>query len=263
MSIKNLADFNNLQPGQEYLGQRSFLLTLLIAFLLHLSCIVAWGFAPQARIVDIPVRTLNIKLGDDESDDEIKAAQPAAVNNADVENTISHLVYDQVPAAKTHVAPAIRSMDKALGAADKDAAAGSAMDKALSEASAAPPRQFVRDKGMPLPKSKGSTAGSSTQKDAEMVSRYEQLISMWIRKFQIIPPEARTQNMQGDTVVRIRIDRQGNIRYYILEHSTGFQVLDRAAIDMIRRANPVPAVPNDYPSDELMEFLIPVSFKLE
>ncbi len=93
-----------------------------------------------------------------------------------------------------------------------------------------------------------------------MVSHYEQLISLWIQKFKIYPAEARSQGMQGETVVRIRIDRQGNIRYYVLEHSTGYQVLDRAAIDMIRRANPVPAVPADYPKGDLMEFLIPVGF---
>ena len=29
------------------------------------------------------------------------------------------------------------------------------------------------------------------------------------------------------------------------------------------RANPVPAVPNDYPRGDLMEFLIPVSFHLQ
>jgi len=96
-----------------------------------------------------------------------------------------------------------------------------------------------------------------------MVSRYEQLISLWIQKFKLYPADAKTQGLQGDTVVRIRIDRQGNIRYYILEHSTGIPSLDRAAIDMIRRANPVPAVPNDYPSGDLIEFLIPVNFSLK
>ena len=64
-------------------------------------------------------------------------------------------------------------------------------------------------------------------------------------------------------MVRIRIDRHGNIHYYELEHSTGYEMLDKAAIDMIRRANPVPAVPSDYPQGELLEFLIPVNYQLQ
>jgi protein TonB len=124
--------------------------------------------------------------------------------------------------------------------------------------------QFVRDDAAQAAASNvtEASAGNSAH-DAEMVAHYEQLISQWIQKFKIYPDDARTQGTQGETVVRVRIDRHGNIRYYALEYSTGSPLLDHAAIDMIRRANPVPAVPTDYPQGEIMEFLIPVSFNLQ
>ena len=124
--------------------------------------------------------------------------------------------------------------------------------------------QFVRDTGAYAgSEQRCDTTGNSSAHDAEMRSRYEQLISLWIQKFKIYPDDARLQGMEGETTIRIRIDRQGNIRYYILENSTGHAALDHATIDMIKRANPVPAVPSDYPAQDVMEFLIPVSFHLQ
>lgn len=253
---------------REYLDQRFFAATLLAAMGVHLLGLYAWYLIPSLRVVDIPVHALSIKLGDGEplTQAEIEASQPGADNSRVVENAISQAVTtDDGSAARS----AISSMEKALNA--ESSAVDQAIDRALANpgndllvqesrklSSAA--RQFVRTNNV---QARGSARGNSTAKEAELMSRYEQLISLWIEKFKQYPMEAREQGLQGETVVRIRIDRKGNIRYYILEHSTGHQLLDRAAIDMVRRANPVPAVPNDYPRGELIEFLIPVNFHLQ
>jgi protein TonB len=156
---------------------------------------------------------------------------------------------------------ATKAFEKAMAVPGAEAAAIAESARKLSNIA----KQFVRTNAMQAPSAKGngSVMGNSTAKEAEMMSRYEQLISLWIEKFKKYPDEARSQGMQGETVVRIRIDRQGTVRYYILERSTGHQVLDKAAIDMVKRANPVPAVPNDYPQGDLIEFLIPVNFHLQ
>ena len=62
-------------------------------------------------------------------------------------------------------------------------------------------------------------------------------------------------------MVRVRVDRLGNVRYYGVEESAGNAATDAAAIDMVRRANPVPTVPADYPAGALIDFIIPISFK--
>jgi protein TonB len=62
-------------------------------------------------------------------------------------------------------------------------------------------------------------------------------------------------------VMRVRIDRGGAVRYAALEESSGIDILDAAAIDMIRRANPMPAAPANYPTGDLIEFLIPITFR--
>ncbi|MBY0406569.1 MAG: energy transducer TonB, partial [Rickettsiales bacterium] len=187
-------------------------------------------------------------------------------NSNMMENAISQAV---TPEEATAAKSAISSMEKALAA--ESSAVDKAIDKALANSGndalaqesrrlASAAKQFVRTSNA---QAKGSSRANSTAKEAELMSRYEQLISLWIEKFKQYPMEARMQGLQGETVVRIRIDRKGNIRYYILENSTGHQELDRAAIEMVRRANPVPAVPNDYPRGDLIEFLIPVNFHLQ
>ena len=137
------------------------------------------------------------------------------------------------------------------------------------------PQQYVREVGQvaPAPQATGGTQGNpsgaiggagtestQTQQTTEAVrQRYEQDISGWIERHKIYPAEAG--GTQGRVVVRMRIDRAGTVRYYALEQSSGNAAIDAAAVDMIRRANPVPPAPANYPAGNLIEFLIPITFR--
>lgn len=215
------------------LSERSFAATLLLAVILHLLALVAWHLSPKTEVRDIPIRIMNIRLGGDEEGDEVmqqSAAEP--IGNAPQVEAIIEQISRETLLQKPK--PVVKN------------------DNSV--------RQYVREVNMPNIK-KTQRVKASGARDAEIMSRYTQLISLWIQKFKVYPEEARSQGIIGASVVRIRIDRRGNVRYYALERTTGSELLDRAAIDMIRRANPVPSVPNDYPEGELQEFLIPVSFK--
>lgn len=116
------------------------------------------------------------------------------------------------------------------------------------------PQQHVREVGAAPVDSK--LMGANVQ---EVSTRYQQDISAWVQRHKYYPPEAGGR--EGRAVVRLRIDRGGNVRYYAIEQSSGIPTLDEAALDMIRRANPVPAVPTLYPGGNLVEFLIPITFR--
>lgn len=256
-----------LPPSSDYLDQRYFAATLMLAAALHVLCLAAWSLMPREQVMNIPVRALSIKLADGEpmTSEELAAAQPDA-NAQAVESLISEMTQSTL---QDEVRATASAIEKALASSQPDLATQE-MEKALIAAAppappapaaeSAEPKQFVRNTNV---QAKGSERGNSTEKEAELMSRYEQLISLWVEKFKKYPMEARDKGLTGETVVRIRIDRKGNIRHYLLERSTGHAILDRAAIDMVRRANPVPSVPNDYPKGDLLEFLIPVSFNLE
>lgn len=252
--------FIHTQGNGEYLSQNYFARAVLAAIGLHLLALYIWHISPRTQVMDIPVRALNIKLGDIDMSGGVGMGfvRPGTGNSKEVEKTLSKLVEgvklrgdrDEAPSAKNTSIPKARS--EKMEKPGKSPA---------HSANAAAPRQFIRNSHNVVP-AQEIIAGDSLATHAEIMRRYEQIISQWIQKFKLYPEEARTQNMEGETVVRIRIDRQGNIKYHALERSTGYQILDRAAIAMIRRANPVPAVPHDYPQGDRMEFLIPVTFHL-
>jgi TonB family protein len=261
---KRLAGASGAPAGNEYLGHSWFAGVIAATVVLHMLALYAWHLSPVQQVTDIPVRALNIKLGDADiaADEQIENAKPDASNKSQVEDTLSKLVYQPGEMKYDRAKSVLSTMENAIDNMAKKVAPN-ALDKELTQdylSKLTTPKQYVRESRT---KGEGTALGNSTASHAEVMRRYEQMISLWIQKFKLYPEEARTQGLQGETVVRIRIDRQGNVRYYILERSTGYQLLDRAAIDMIRRANPVPAVPHDYPPGDLMEFLIPVTFHLQ
>ena len=128
---------------------------------------------------------------------------------------------------------------------------------ALTQSSNAGPQQYVREAGVPVAELT-KTGGGTSESPQEIRERYEQQISGWVGRHKLYPPEAHGR--EGRVVVRMRIDRTGYVRYYAIEQSSGNAPIDAAAIDMVRRANPMPAVPENYPSGSLIEFLIPITF---
>ena len=142
------------------------------------------------------------------------------------------------------------------------------------------PQRYVREPGLPAltPITGGADRGYvgqgvregtmggqgtqtvlSAQAADDIRTRYEQQISVWIERHKIYPMEAGRAT--GRVVLRVRVDRQGYVRYYAVERGSGNPHLDRAAIEMVRRANPVPAAPTNYPAGNLIEFLIPILFE--
>jgi len=97
----------------------------------------------------------------------------------------------------------------------------------------------------------------------EIVQRYEQAISVWISRNKVYPDEAKRRRIEGSPTVRVRINRQGKVLYHVIERSSGDAFLDQALMNMVKAADPMPAVPENYPQGEELEFLIPVSFSLK
>ena len=212
----------------DMLGNKHFALAVTAAIFLHALAWGVWYVLPKTEVVDVPVRPLTIKLGDGEvsiTPEEMRALAPSTMDGSDNDQT------SEQPAVPSGVWSEL-------------------MKTTDGESKPAVVKQFVRETEM-------------TPEAAAANLRYEQLVAMWMQKFRVYPKEARDQGIQGETAVRLRLDRRGNVRYYMLERSTGSPILDRAAIDMIRRANPAPAVPADYPAGDECEFLVPVHFYLQ
>lgn len=113
-------------------------------------------------------------------------------------------------------------------------------------------------------------AGSASGADQESAApswapqarvRYEELLFAWMNRHKQYPMLARRRGLEGSGSVRVRIDRDGRVVDRSIQRSTGELMLDRAALDMVRRASPFPAVPDDY-AGEGFEFVAPIQYRL-
>ena len=57
------------------------------------------------------------------------------------------------------------------------------------------------------------------------------------------------------------LDREGGLRGSELMRSSGHALLDRAALDLLRRASPFPALPAEITLDEI-ELVLPIEYDL-
>ncbi len=251
----------------EYLGRQHFMAMFVMAIILHILALLGISAIPRVRIIDIPIHAMNIRLGDSDvqivQEDESAYPQPTVdnANSAQLESAMTKMIRKPVKEKVEKPPTPAPRVNKIVAPTIEKTAPQNQVSPEKSDS----PRQFVRY--MPAEKTAekkdGTGIGNSVASSAAIKSRYEQTISLWIQKFKLYPESARAQGMEGSTVVRIRIDRRGNIRYSGLEGNTGYEELDRAALDMVRRANPVPAVPDGYPEGEMFEFLIPVNFEIK
>ncbi|MFN2427550.1 MAG: energy transducer TonB [Candidatus Binatia bacterium] len=91
--------------------------------------------------------------------------------------------------------------------------------------------------------------------------RYEELLFSWMDRHKQYPLVAQRRGLEGAGSVRVRIGRDGRVLEHTVDKSTGEAMLDQAALDMVRRASPFPAVPVEYAGDAF-EFVAPIQYRL-
>ncbi len=107
----------------------------------------------------------------------------------------------------------------------------------------------------PQAASKPSTSGA---RGAVSPTKWQSRLVAHIEKRKRYPAGARGRGEQGTVQVRFRIDANGYVLSVVLARSSGFPDLDKAVLDLIHRASPVPPPPEDAPR----EVTAPVSFKI-
>ena len=83
------------------------------------------------------------------------------------------------------------------------------------------------------------------------------VLARW-EKFRRYPGTARSARQQGVVYIRFRINRDGHVLTSSLVRSSAFPALDRAALETLRRADPLPKIPADRPDE--IELSVPVEF---
>lgn len=124
-----------------------------------------------------------------------------------------------------------------------------------------PMPQPLPDPGPPV---KDTTAPESkpvppAQQASNAKPTWEGAVLAALNKKKRYPRDASSRRLQGIPWIRFVIDREGKVLSVRLERSSGFRSLDDEAVDLPRRAEPLPKPPDDVPG-QAIELVVPVEF---
>jgi protein TonB len=96
----------------------------------------------------------------------------------------------------------------------------------------------------------------SSQSDSYLSRLYQHL-----GKNRDYPRRAQRLGQEGTPVVLFTFDRNGRLLSYRITRESPHRLLDKAALDMLESANPLPEVPDDM-TGETFTVQVPVRFSL-
>jgi periplasmic protein TonB len=110
---------------------------------------------------------------------------------------------------------------------------------------------------------RSGSAVSSSPADrpmAQSATAFQQTLLRHIARFRYYPDEARRDQIQGTVQLIFAMQRNGMVMDVWVKTTSGSSVLDAAAIETVRKAQPMPRIPADLPNQ--LNILIPVAFGL-
>ncbi|MDP1626405.1 MAG: TonB family protein [Parvibaculum sp.] len=91
---------------------------------------------------------------------------------------------------------------------------------------------------------------------------YQQLLLAHLERHKKYPRDARRRMQEGTAQLYFRVDRKGHVLQYSLQASSGYAALDEEVLAMVKRAEPLPALPKEI-AGETKDFRVPVVFDLK
>ncbi|WP_426425291.1 energy transducer TonB [Bradyrhizobium genosp. A] len=92
----------------------------------------------------------------------------------------------------------------------------------------------------------------------DIAARFQQTLMRHIERFEHYPRTARHDRLGGTVQVAFVMGRDGKVLDAWIRSSSGQTVLDKEAVDALRRAEPLPGIPVELPGQ--LTVLLPVSF---
>lgn len=99
------------------------------------------------------------------------------------------------------------------------------------------------------------------QSDGEARDSYLGRVLAQLNRFKQYPRAARQARIEGVVMLHFIMAADGKVQSYEIAKSSGRPVLDAEALALIQRAQPLPALPADFPTRTL-DALVPIEFYL-
>ena len=125
----------------------------------------------------------------------------------------------------------------------------------------APPRQAVTSP-VPAPAlTAPAPATASAEAIAAATTTWQSRLQAHLARFKRYPPEAQQRHQEGTPLLRFTMTRDGRVLASHLERSSGHEALDREAVDLLQRAQPLPPLPGELPRATI-DLVVPLRFQL-
>jgi protein TonB len=112
-----------------------------------------------------------------------------------------------------------------------------------------------------------TNAAQSTRSISEIDdirNAYLRQLSLWLNKHKLYPSSARRRGQEGEVILRFVITANGELIHHKLISRAVFQSLNKEALNMVKRASPLPRVPVEIQAGaKQFEYTIPISFSLQ
>lgn len=132
---------------------------------------------------------------------------------------------------------------------------------AAADAVAPPSPDARRDPGPAPAQAQETRTARDTGADEESLAAYQaELVDRLIRT-QRYPLKAQNERLQGTVTLRFRLDENGGVVEKEIVTSSGAEILDRAALQMLDRASPFPPPPGAA-VEAGRWFSVPIAFRL-
>ncbi len=114
----------------------------------------------------------------------------------------------------------------------------------------------------PQPKAPPPQPKVDEGRERNLIEKYQQDVSARIKQFEKYPLIATRRHWEGTTVVQLVVASDGKVTGVSIVESSGHEILDEAAVKMIREASPLPPLPEGLRGRD-RTIQVPIKFKLE
>jgi protein TonB len=98
----------------------------------------------------------------------------------------------------------------------------------------------------PAPQKSSASSNGAGVGRSDASANYIGEIRSHIMRFQQVPQDAIDRGQRGTAIVRFTYDASGRVTLAKIVQSSGFDSIDRAAVDTVQRASPLPAPPPEH-----------------
>lgn len=134
--------------------------------------------------------------------------------------------------------------------------------QSIPEPAAVPPSpEPLRASEPPKASAPAASAAAVRAPTSPKAAVFQRTLLSHIARYRTYPDQARRDHAQGTVLLVFAMRRDGTVSDVWVKTSSGYHALDRAAVDTIRNAQPLPRIPSDLPDQ--LNISMPVTFNLQ